>query len=117
MIRSQVPSAIRELRRFIQSMLMYSSMLVLLVAWSEIVIFLPRPLWLALYLTKSTTAKSIAGSRLPIGVGTQMRAFFHLQNHRRKILLGPFVRLPCINLKGSSRRGHSRANGSREVEN
>src|SRR2546429_5223262 len=43
--------------------------------------------------------------------------FFHLQNHRRKILLCSFVRLPRIDLKSSARCGHSRPNGSREIEN
>src|SRR5216683_6868032 len=42
---AQVPSAIRELMRFVPSMLMNSSMVVLLVVWSEIVIFLAKPLW------------------------------------------------------------------------
>src|SRR5260370_14950474 len=41
---AQVPSAIRELTRFVPSMLMYSSMVVLLVVCSEIVIFLAKPL-------------------------------------------------------------------------
>ena len=46
-----------------------------------------------------------------------MRTFFHLQNDRRKILFRSFVRLPGIDLKSSSRGGHSRANGIREFEN
>src|SRR5271165_7136335 len=47
----------------------------------------------------------------------QMSLLFHLQNHRREILLLSLVRLPRIDLKGSSRSGHSHANGSREMEN
>ena len=58
-----------------------------------------------------------AGSRPPIAVGTQMRTFFHLQNDRRKILLRSFVRLPRIDLKSSTRCGHSRADSSGELEN
>src|SRR5258707_4492711 len=49
--------------------------------------------------------------------GIQMGMFFHLQNHCRKILFSLFVRLPRIDLKCSSRSGHSRTNGSRETEN
>src|SRR5260370_196894 len=43
--------------------------------------------------------------------------FLHLQYQRRKIWLRPFVRLPCIDLKSSSRCGHSRANSRREIKN
>ena len=46
-----------------------------------------------------------------------MIQFFHLQNDRREILLLFLLRLPCIHFKGSSGCGHSRANGSREMEN
>src|SRR5260221_3460020 len=49
--------------------------------------------------------------------GIQMGIFFHLQNHCREILFSLFVRLPRIDLKCSSRSGHSRSNGSRETEN
>ena len=54
---------------------------------------------------------------LAIAVGTQMRLFFHLQDHGRKILLRSFARLPRVDLKSSTRGGHSRANGSREIQN
>src|SRR5713226_4526772 len=53
----------------------------------------------------------------PLVRGTQMILLFHLQNHRREILLLPLIRLPCINLECSSGRRHSRAYGSREIEN
>src|ERR1700688_360579 len=52
---------------------------------------------------------------LRVGGGSQMRVFFHLQNYRRKILLRSFVRLPRVDLKSSSRCGHSRANCRREI--
>src|SRR5439155_1101992 len=67
--------------------------------------------------TTSLPSLITAGSRPPIALGIQMRSFFHLQNHRRKILLCSFVRLPRIDLKSSARCGHSRPNGSREIEN
>jgi hypothetical protein len=40
-----------------------------------------------------------------IAVGTQMRTFFHLENHRRNILFRSFVRSPRIDLKSSTRCG------------
>src|SRR5216684_1050193 len=58
-----------------------------------------------------------AHSNPPFARKIQMGFLFHPQNHCRKILLRSFVRLPRIDLKSSSRCGHSRANGSREIEN
>src|ERR1700719_2140972 len=51
----------------------------------------------------------------PIGAGNQMRIFFHLQNHRRKILLRSFVSLPRVNLESSPCGRHSRPNRRREI--
>src|ERR1700688_2587755 len=52
---------------------------------------------------------------LRVGGGRQMCIFFHLQNHRRKILLRSFVDLPRIDLKSGPRCRHSRANRRREI--
>ncbi len=46
-----------------------------------------------------------------------MCLLFHLQNHGGEVLLVSLRRLPCIDLKSSYGRGHSRPNGSREIEN
>src|SRR5713101_2332443 len=43
---AQVPSAIRELTMFVPWISMYSSMVVLFLVWSEILIFLAKPLWI-----------------------------------------------------------------------
>src|ERR1700687_1837414 len=58
-----------------------------------------------------------ADSSPPIVCRTQMSLLFHLENHRREILLLSQVRLPCVNLKSSSGRGHSHSDSSREIEN
>src|SRR6267154_342911 len=99
---AQVPSATRELTRFVRGISMYSSMLPSLSAYLKLVFF-----W---RLIKTESRSSFA-------VETQMRAFFHLKNYRREILLCSFVRLPRIDLKSSTRCRHLRPKSSRELEN
>src|SRR4029077_19750502 len=115
---AQVPSAIRELTRFVPAMLMYSSMVIL----SR---YLVRDRYISSQATvgwhfsslNQLLAKSVAGSRPPIVFRNQMSLLFHFQNYRREILFLSLLRLPCISLKSSSSRGHSPSNSSREIEN
>src|SRR5260221_1092452 len=124
---AQVPSAIRELISLVPAMFMYSSMVILLFSLiGDHHIFWPSQCALATVLSNFCLAVQSSDQlsrqfdaelRPAIAVGTQLRAFFHLQNHRRKVLFSSFVRLPRVDLKGNSRCGHSRSNGRRELEN
>src|ERR1700733_4312791 len=72
---------------------------------------LPSDVPASLHLTR------LAQHRPPIAVGNHMSIFFHLQNHGRKIMLRSLVGLSRIDLKSSSRGGHSCSHGGREIEN